>query len=578
MRWSQTFIPTLKEAPKDAEAVSHQLMLRGGFIQPLSSGLYIYLPLGNKVLDKVSRVIREVLGEYGAIELSMPALQPKSIWERSGRWETMQDIMMKIRDREEKEFILGPTHEEIITDLVARRVFSYRQLPLNFYQIQTKFRDELRPRFGLVRAKEFIMKDGYSFDLSPAGAEISYQKMYEAYFKIFHRCGMPVEAVQADTGAMGDGGKSHEFIVLTPIGEDMVVKCFSCGYSANLELAERKPKGVPEKQEGDKSHELVHTPNARTIEEVSAFFNAQVWKFIKTLIYIADENEKLAVLIRGDYEVNEIKLKRYLKCQQLRMATPGEIEKATGASVGFAGPVQLNRACRLIADLSLSTLSQAITGANKTDHHYQHVNPGRDFEMNEMADIGTAMEGDACVRCGSALNLKRGIEVGHVFFLGEKYTRKLDAKVVMQDGNESHLVMGCYGIGVSRMLSAIVESNHDGQGIIWPVSVSPFEVIITPVDFSDERTRVESLRIYEALKIQNVDILLDDRDERPGFKFKDADLIGIPIKVIIGKKGLDKNIVEILLRKDGTKTEVPLDKAVQTILETKRLCLEKLNG
>jgi prolyl-tRNA synthetase len=576
MKWSQTFIPTLKEAPKDAEAVSHQLMLRAGFIQTLSSGLYIYLPMGTRVLAKVSRIIREVLGEYGAIELSMPVLQPRAIWEKSGRWETMQDLMMKIKDREEKEFVLGPTHEEIITDLVSKRVFSYRQLPLNFYQIQTKFRDEIRPRFGLVRAKEFIMKDGYSFDLTAAEADVSYQKMYQAYFKIFNRCGMPVEAVQADTGAMGDGGKSHEFIVLTPIGEDTVVKCPSCGYAANLELAERKPKAVPEKMEGEKPLELVSTPNARTIGEVSAFFKAPVWNFIKTLMYVTEEKDMLAVLVRGDYDVNEIKLKRLLKCASLRMATPLEIQKITGAQVGFAGPIGLKEGCRVIADESIQRLTQAITGANKTDHHYQHVKPGRDFEIKEIADIGMAAEGDMCTRCGSAMQLSKGIEVGHVFYLGKKYTQKLEAKVLGQDGKESHLVMGCYGIGVSRMLSAIIEANHDENGIVWPVSVAPFEVIITPVDFSDDRTQVESLRIYEELKSQGVDVILDDRDERPGFKFKDAELIGIPLRVTVGKKGLEKNIVEVVSRKDRKKIEVPLEAAVQTIMESKMLLQEKL--
>ncbi|EKD28235.1 MAG: hypothetical protein ACD_79C00373G0002 [uncultured bacterium] len=548
MKWSQTFIPTMKEAPKEAEVPSHKLMLRAGLIQNLSSGLYIYLPLGRKVIEKVMKVIRAKLEEYGAIELSMPALQPRAIWEKTGRWDLMADLMLRCTDREDREFVLGPTHEEIITDLVAKRISSYRQVPLNFFQIQTKFRDEIRPRFGVIRAKEFIMKDGYSFDLSVEDAFKAYDKMYEAYKKIFTACGIKLGIVEADTGVMGDGGKSHEFMAISEIGEDVIVTCEACGYAANSELAIRSVVTDSSGLSVEKPLELVDTPDVKSVEEVSAFFKTKSSELIKTLIYKA-EKDFIFILIRGDAEVNEIKLKKYLKIQNLQLAEETDIERLTKAPVGFAGPVGISNV-RIIADLSVNTVECGITGANIKDKHYKNVKPGRDFKITEVADIGKATEGDVCGKCGKKLSFARGIEVGQVFFLGTKYSSKLDAKVIDQNGKETTLVMGCYGIGVSRTVAAVIECNSDKDGIVWPLEVAPFEVLIIPLDVKNEQVNNLSKSIYEDLKSKNIDVLIDDRDERPGFKFKDADLIGIPLRITIGQKSLEKNQVEISLRKD----------------------------
>ena len=565
MKWSKTFIPTLKEAPKEAEVPSHKLMLRAGLIQNLSSGLYTYLPIGKKVIDKVMNTVRRILSEYDAIELTMPVLQPKAIWERSGRYEIMADLMMKIKDREKKEFVLGPTHEEIITDLVSKRINSYRQLPLNFYQIQNKFRDEIRPRFGVIRSKEFIMKDGYSFDLTDADAFKTYDKMYEAYSRIFKYCGIESVPVLADTGAMGDGGRSHEFMALSAIGEDTIVRCQKCGYAANLELAVRKSKPVEPSRDPLKALELVDTPEVRTVEEVSVFFKIDSRRLIKTLIYKADDCF-VAVLIRGDVEVNEIKLKRFLKASQLNLAEAKDIENLTHAPVGFAGPVGLSGA-RIVADFSVEGIQDAVTGANQAGKHYQHVYPGRDFPQPETADLGICREEDVCFHCGGEFSFARGIEVGQVFYLGKKYSQKLDAKVIDPEGKESTLVMGCYGIGVSRTVAAIIECNHDSSGIVWPVTVAPYEVVVIAVDFDDEKVRNESLRIYESLKSKGVDVLLDDRPERPGFKFKDAELIGFPVRVTVGKNAIEKNSAEVTIRKTKVTELIGLAQVDQYVCE-----------
>lgn len=563
MKWSQTFIPTLKEAPKEAEAASHKLMLRAGLIQNLSSGLYLYLPIGKRVIDKVMKIIRNVLNSYNAIELTMPVLQPKSIWEKSGRYDIMADLMMKIKDREKKEFILGPTHEEIITDMVSKRVNSYKQLPLNFYQIQTKFRDEIRPRFGVIRAKEFIMKDGYSFDLTEKDAFVTYEKMYEAYYKIFRKCGIDVSAVLADTGAMGDGGRSHEFMAISSIGEDTIVKCPKCGYAANIELALRKTK-PKDLISNDIQKELINTPEIKTTEEVSNFFNVSETKLIKTLIY-KTENECVVVLIRGDVSVNEIKLKRYLKTKNLTLAEASDIKNITSADVGFAGPVGLKEV-RIIADLSIEGIVDAITGANQTDKHYNHVNFGRDFNVSEIADIGVCKETDLCANCDTEFTFGRGIEVGQVFYLGKKYSEKLDAKVIDQNGHETVLEMGCYGIGVSRTVAAIIECNHDDIGIVWPVSVAPFEVIIIPTDYDNDDIKTESLKIYDELIKSGIDVILDDRAERPGFKFKDAELIGIPVRITVGKKFIENKSIEITVRKTKQTNLIEANKIKEYVL------------
>jgi prolyl-tRNA synthetase len=577
MQWSHTFIPTLKETPKEAEVASHQLMLRAGCIQGLSAGLYIYLPLGLRVLTKVCAIVRETLLEYGAIELQMPALQPKTLWERTGRYETMGPLMMRVTDREEREFILGPTHEEVITDLVAKKINSYQQLPINFYQIQTKFRDEIRPRFGLIRAKEFIMKDGYSFDLTEEGTRKSYRNMFDAYKKIFERCGLPVRAVEADTGSMGDGGMSHEFVALTSIGEDSIVFCESCGYAANQELATRSPKKDNASSEPLKPLESIHTPQVKTVSEVCAFLKVLPQNLIKTLLYKTEDEKIIVVLVRGDSEANPLKLKRVLKCKTLELATPLDIEKATGAPVGFSGPLGLEK-YTLVADTALEGIQNAITGANKNDTHLKNVNPGRDFQIQEFADIALVQETDLCFSCKKSLRITRGIEVGHVFFLGTKYSEKLGAKLLDSEGKEVILSMGCYGIGISRMLAAIVELCHDAKGIQWPIPIAPFEVLITPIDFSDSQTQKESLRIYKELKNLNVDVLLDDRLERPGSKFKDAELIGIPIRITVGKKGLDQNRVEIDLRSTDVKQSCPVSEIFTKIQEILKELRSKTHG
>jgi prolyl-tRNA synthetase len=577
MKWSQTFIPTLKESPKEAEVPSHKLMLRCGLVQNLSSGLYIYLPLGKLVLDRINAVIRKVLGEHGAIELSMPALQPRSIWEKSGRWDAMADLMMRLTDREEREFVLGPTHEEIITDLVAKRINSYRQLPVNFYQIQTKFRDEIRPRFGVIRAKEFIMKDGYSFDMSVEDAYKSYESMYAAYDRIFKTCGIDVKAVEADTGVMGDGGRSHEFMAVTRVGEDVIVSCGRCGYAANLEMAVRKPAGGEEEfREPVPECEIVETPGVRTVEEVCGFFEAPPARLIKTLVYTAD-GEPVLILVRGDIDVNEVKLKRALGADTLALADAETTRKVTGAEVGFAGPIGLD-AVKIVADTSVASVQDGITGANRTDRHCRHVMSGRDFTPSLEADIGTCREGDSCAHCGAPLSSGRGIEVGQVFYLGTKYSRKMGAAVLDSEGRETSLEMGCYGIGVSRTVAAIIECNHDEKGIIWPVTVAPYPVVITVLDYADEAIRAASLRLYETLRGHGVDVLLDDRLERAGFKFKDSELLGFPLRATLGKRTFEEGMVEITERRTRRMQKIPIDRAAEFLIDRLRALREELEG
>ena len=565
MKWTQTFIPTLKESPKEAEVTSHKLMLRAGIIQNLSSGLYIYLPLGKKILDKVMAIIRDELDSKGAIELSMPVLQPKSVWEKTGRWDLMADLMMRIKDREDKEFVLGPTHEEIITDLVAKRVNSYKQLPLNFYQIQTKFRDEIRPRFGVIRAKEFIMKDGYSFDLTKEDAFKSYDSMFDAYKRIFKRCGLKVSPVEADTGVMGDGGKSHEFMAVTDIGEDSVVTCDKCEYAANAEAAVRKIKDTGDENNKDyPAMEIVDTVNITTIEDVAEFFKVSKNKLIKALIYKYDK-QFVTVLIRGDVSVNEVKLKKYLKVSELMLAEDKDVLKITKASTGYAGPIGLKNT-RIVADLSLLTVKCGVTGANQNDKHYQNVVAGRDFRIDELADIGVCKEGDLCANCGNELLFGRGIEVGQVFFLGKKYSEKLKASVLDENGVSQTLIMGCYGIGVSRTVAAIIECNNDEAGIKWPISVAPFEVLITPLDLKDESVNEYSFKLYQDLKNKGIDVLIDDRNERAGVKFKDAELIGIPLRVTVGKRTLKDDVVEVVERDSLKKELVSITDSLNFIL------------
>lgn len=572
MRWSKQLIPTLREAPQEAEIPSHQLMLRAGLIRKLASGLYTFLPLGLRALQKVERIVREEMNAAGALEILMPALHPQDIWEKTGRFAVLKEVMFKIKDRQDRPMVLGPTHEEIVTDLVAHEVSSYRQLPVNLYQIQTKFRDEIRPRFGLMRAKEFIMKDAYSFDTSWEGAEASYQAMYEAYKRIFRRCGLRTKIVEADTGAMG-GQSSHEFMVLADSGEDGLVECQQCPYAANLERAETaepQPRVFPD---ADQPLRVVDTPNRRSIEQVAEFFQAPPERFIKTLIYIAD-GQPVAVLTPGEREVNEIKLRRALKAENVMLADDATIVRTTGAPVGFAGPMGLT--VPIIADIRLRGIRGAITGANRKDAHAVNVDLERDATVKDFADLVFAQEGDPCPRCGGRLVQKRGIEVGHVFKLGTKYSEKLGAVYLDAEGRQHPAVMGCYGIGVTRTLQAVIEQSHDNDGIIWPVSVAPYEVEVLVVNMQ----HAESVRVAEDLSQQldklGVEVLLDDRDERPGVKFKDADLLGLPLRVSVGERSLARGLVEIRLRSTAETRFAEIGKAAEAIcqwLETLKIAV-----
>jgi prolyl-tRNA synthetase len=563
IRWSQQLIPTLREAPAEAEIPSHQLMLRAGLIRKLAGGLYTFLPLGLRALRKVERIVREEMDRAGALEVLMPAMHPQELWEQTGRFATLKDVMFKIKDRQERNLVLGPTHEEVVTDLVAHEVQSYRQLPINLYQIQTKFRDEIRPRFGLMRAKEFIMKDAYSFDMDLAGVEQSYQAMYRAYERIFKRAGLRTKAVEADTGAMG-GSASHEFMVLAEAGEDGVIECDACAYAANLERAEGTGRGEKVFADAEKMPEVVATPNRKTITGVAAFFQSPPARLIKTLVYLADEKPVVA-LVPGDREVNEIKLKRALKATVLVLADDATITKVTGAPVGFAGPVGLT-AVLIIADEKLQGYRGAITGANQADAHLVNVDLARDAKIETWVDISNANAGDGCPRCGKGnLVLKRGIEVGHVFKLGTKYSEALGAGYLDPEGQRKIAIMGCYGIGVTRTLQSVIEQSHDTNGIVWPISIAPYQVEVLPINVAHAPTMEAALKITAELEAAGFDVLFDDRDERPGVKFKDADLLGLPIRVNVGEKGLAKGMLEIKLRHNGEMRMVAPDQALAAV-------------
>ena len=544
MRWSKTLIPTQREEPQEAEVASHRLMLRAGLMRKLASGLYTYLPLGFRVLKKVEQIVREEMDRTGALEIAMPILQPRRIWERSGRWELMEEIMLRAECRQGRELVLGPTHEEVVTDLVAREISSYRQLPKNLYQIAPKFRDEIRPRFGVIRSREFLMKDAYSFDLDDKSAEESYRVMYDAYVRIFERCGLTVRVVEADTGVMG-GSLSHEFMVPAESGEDAVASCPACGYAANVERAERKsfPEEVSRTRE---KIEVVDTPDLRTVEELAGFFKAGPDRFIKTLIYVGDGKPR-AVLIRGDRDVNESKLQRMLGVGSLELADEKTIEKVTGAPLGFAGPVGL-KGVELIADFSLVRLADGITGANQKDKHIIHVNLERDCEIETYRDLAIVREDDLCPRCGSPLSISRGIEVGHVFKLGTKYSESMGAVVKDEKGDERPAVMGCYGIGISRTVAAIIEQHHDEKGILWPVPVAPYQVLILSLSPEDERVAAGADKIYGELLGRGMEVLYDDRVASAGVKFNDSDLVGIPLRITVGKKFLESGEVELKKR------------------------------
>jgi len=571
MRYSEMHLPTAREIPSDAEVASHQLMIRAGMIRKLTSGIYSYLPLGYRVIRKVEQIVREEMDKAGAQEVHLPMVQPVELWQESGRWVHYGKELLRFRDRHEREYCLGPTHEEVITDLVRNDIKTYRQLPRNLYQIQTKFRDEVRPRFGVMRCREFGMKDAYSFDADEAGAEKSYDKMFVAYNNIFNRCGLKFRSVEADSGSIG-GKYSHEFMVMADSGEDAIVFCDKCKYAANLEKAEI---GEPEKKNVSQKDwlplESVHTPEVRTIEEVSAFLKVQPQDIVKTLIFNAD-GKSCAVLICGDQEVNEIKVKNYLGAAELELADDEMIMKATGAPRGFAGAMKIKT--RVIADFSVMNMINFVTGANKEDYHLKNVNIGRDFNVEVFADLRVVKENDSCPRCGGKIKFARGIEVGHVFKLGTKYSKAMKAVYLDKDGQEKIMVMGCYGIGIGRTVAACIEQNFDENGIVWPMPLAPYQVIITPVNINEVDIMKAAESIYASMLNCGIEVILDDRDERAGVKFKDADLIGIPIRITVGQKNLASGNIELKIRKTGENRLYPLPKIVQ---EVKILIDQELN-
>ena len=543
MRWSQYFIPTLREDPADAEIVSHKLLLRAGMIRKIASGIYTFLPLGFKVLKKIEEIVRNEMNKIGAIELLLPLVQPAELWKESGRWESYGKELLRFKDRKEHDFCLGPTHEEVITEIVRRDVKSYKDLPLILYQIAVKFRDEIRPRFGIMRAREFIMKDAYSFDADWEGLEKNYQNMYSAYSKIFQKCGLKFKVVEAYTGAIG-GDVSHEFMVLAETGEDILVVCENCKYASNIELAPAI-LGEKYKEEKEKPLEKVYTPGVRTAKDVAEYLNMPLSKITKTLIYVIDEKEFVAVCLRGDHEVNEVKLEKLFPGKRIRMATEEEIKREIGANPGFLGPKGLKM--KVIVDKALVGYPNFVIGANENEFHFINVNLGRDFEPDLIEDVRKACEGDRCPKCGAPVNLIRGIEVGHIFKLGTKYSKSMKATFLDKDGKAKPFIMGCYGIGISRIIAASIEQNHDNNGIIFPWNISPFQIVIT---FLKQELKNEAEKIYYKL-LQKWDVILDDRDERPGVKFKDFDLIGFPLQIILGKTFETENKVEIKIRKTG---------------------------
>ncbi|MGI6123331.1 MAG: proline--tRNA ligase [Acetivibrionales bacterium] len=559
MYFSKMFLPTMREVPAEAEIISHKLMLRAGLIRKLASGIYSFLPLGLRVLKKVEQVVREEMDRAGAQELLMSALLPAESYRESGRWEVFGPEMFRLKDRNDRDFCLGPTHEEIFTETVKHSVRSYRGLPLTLYQIQTKYRDEIRPRFGVMRSREFIMKDAYSFDRDDAGLDISYKQMEEAYRRIFDRLGLIYKVVEADTGAMGGSG-SQEFMVISDIGEDAIAYCKTCGYGANEEKASCPPLKDPVVEE-ELPAEKVLTPNIHTISELTEFLGCEPTRVAKTLIYKADDM-LVAAMVRGDRELNEVKLKNILGCTELEMADEKSVCTVTNAEVGFAGPIGLK--IKIIADYEIAQGKNLIVGANETDYHIINVNMERDFEA-EVHDIRSIAEGDTCPCCGNEITLARGIEVGHIFKLGTKYSEILKCNYVDENGNEKPMVMGCYGIGINRLMASVIEQSNDENGIIWPMEIAPYQVIIVPVNILDETVMNIAKNMYDRLQKLNVEVLLDDRNERAGVKFNDADLIGIPIRINIGRKAAE-GLVEYKLRRGHEALTLTVDEAIEKIL------------
>ena len=554
MKMTNLYAPTLREVPAEAEVPSHQLMLRAGMIRKAAGGVYSYLPLAWRTLRKIEQIVREEMDAKGGQEIAMPIVQPAEIWQQTGRWDVYGDEMFRLKDRHQRDFCLGPTHEEMVTTLVKQDVRSYRQLPLLVYQIQNKYRDEIRPRFGLMRGREFIMKDLYSFDRDTAGLEISYKKMYDAYSQIFSRCGLEFRPVEADPGAIGGSG-THEFMVIADSGEAAIAYCDGCDFAANVEKAELLP--LTSVAEAEKPLETVATPGKKTINDVAGYLSLSADRLIKSLAFITEKGPVLA-LIRGDHEVNEIKLANLLNVLQLEMAGEKEIQSLFHSEPGYIGPVGLTTVT-IVADASVMNLHNAVCGANEADRHFTNVLPRRDIKPTHIADIRLIREGDPCPRCSSPVKTARGIEVGQVFKLHTKYSQALDATYLDENGQEQLMVMGCYGVGVSRTMAAAIEQHHDADGIIWPASIAPYQVVIVPINTKDEPQMTMAEQIYRELSAVGVEVVLDDREERSGVKFKDADLIGYPLRITVGPKALKENCVELKVRRTKESLLLPLD-------------------
>ena len=563
MRTTNLYAPTLRQTPAEAEVVSHQLMMRAGMIRKAAGGVYTYLPLAWRVLRKIEQIIREEMDAAGGQEIAMPIMQPSELWKETGRWAVYGEEMFRLKDRHDREFCLGPTHEEMVTSLVRDEVRSYKQLPLMLYQIQNKYRDEIRPRFGLMRGREFIMKDLYSFDKDEEGLNISYKKMYDAYTKIFTRCGLEFRPVEADNGAIG-GGHSHEFTVLADAGESNIAYCSSCDYAASDEKAELTVIKAPEEEQ--LPLEKVATPDAKTIELVADYLQVPVAKTIKAVAFQTEKDELILTFVRGDHEVNDVKVINAVGAIDLHMADESAITAAGGVA-GFMSPIGIKKGTKIVVDSTVMEMYNAVAGANEVDVHYKNVNPKRDFGEVIVTDIRMIQEGDACPRCGKPVKMTRGIEAGQVFTLGTKYSEALQATFLDENGKEKPLIMGCYGIGVSRTMAAAIEQNNDEYGIIWPRAIAPYEVLVVPVNAKTPEQLALAEEIYTELQQAGADVLLDDRKERAGVKFKDADLIGYPLRVTIGPKALEEDQIEVKIRKNGETYNFTREEYKEKVLE-----------
>ncbi len=560
MKQSMSFIPTLREVPADAEIKSHRLLLRAGFIRQIASGIYTYLPLGYRVLKKIEKIVREEMDAIGSVELLMPALQPAELWEESGRWQSYGPELMRVNDRHERPFALGPTHEEVITRLVGNEIKSYKRLPIILYQIQTKFRDEKRPRFGLLRGREFVMKDAYSFHTSKESLDETYEKMVRAYENIFSRLGLNFRAVIADSGAIG-GTDTHEFMVLSEVGEDIIAYSDESDYAANIEMAEV----ITEYEKPDvplKELEKVDTGEHKTIEDVTGFLNVNPDETIKSLLYKID-GEFVLVLVRGDHEVNDIKVKNLLNATFVELASPEETEEVLGCKIGNIGPVGV-KDIKIIADRAVQYMVNAVAGANEENKHYVNVNPERDFQVDQYADLRFVLEGDPSPDGKGKILFAKGIEVGHVFKLGTRYSEAMNAVFLDENGKSQPMIMGCYGIGISRLITAVAEQMADDHGLVWPKEIAPYDVHVIIVNTKNEEQWQAGNKIYEQLRSEKYEVLLDDRDERAGVKFADSDLIGIPVRIVVGKK-VNEGIVEVKIRKTGEMLEVPINELTTTL-------------